>query len=219
MRDVNVGYWDGPAWSCPAMMLVDDGKLSLDDPVEKYIGAFANAKAGVDISDEAGQYPLKLEPLKRPITSLDLLRHTSSGITYDFFGEGQALCGSCAVRRRFRQRRIRRPDRDTLPLADQPGVRWDYGHSTDILGRVVELVSGKTLFQFEKERLFDPLGMSETAYYVADDAKWSRIAQPFPVDRFRVAGIKDPTLPRRWESGGRVSSRRSATTPASCRCC
>src|SRR6478672_5880935 len=72
--------------SVAAMMLVEDGKLALDDPVSKYIPAFADAKVGVDVSDEAGQYPLKLEPLKRPITIRDLLRHTS-GITYGFFGE------------------------------------------------------------------------------------------------------------------------------------
>jgi CubicO group peptidase (beta-lactamase class C family) len=165
--------------SVAAMMLVDDGKLALDDPVSKYIRSFADAKVGVDLSDEAGQYPLKLEPLKRPITIRDLLRHTS-GITYGFFGDRIA----------------------TLPLADQPAVRWNYSHSTDVLGRVVEVASGQTLFQFEKQRLFDPLGMSETAYYVADESKWSRIAQAFPVDRFRVAGMRDPALPRRWESGG-----------------
>jgi CubicO group peptidase (beta-lactamase class C family) len=73
--------------SVAIMMLVEDGKLKLDDPVSKYIPAFADAKVGVDLSDEAGQPPLKLEPLKRPITILDLLRHTS-GITYGFYGEG-----------------------------------------------------------------------------------------------------------------------------------
>jgi CubicO group peptidase (beta-lactamase class C family) len=89
-----------------------------------------------------------------------------------------------------------------LPLADQPATRWDYGHSTDVLGRVIEVVSGQTLYQFEKQRLFDPLGMSDTAYYVADKAKWPLIARGFPVDRSRVAGILDPTIARRWESGG-----------------
>jgi len=74
--------------SVGAMMLVDEGKLALDDSVSKYIHSFAEAKVGVDISDEAGKYPLKLEPLKRPITIRDLLRHTS-GITYGFFGETQ----------------------------------------------------------------------------------------------------------------------------------
>jgi len=189
--------------SVAAMMLVDDGKLALDDPVSKYIRAFADAKVGVDLSDEAGQYPLKLEPLKRPITIRDLLRHTS-GITYGFFGE-------TAVQKLYANPQLYAGDFDnaefadriaTLPLADQPATRWNYSHSTDVLGRVVEVASGQTLFQFEKQRLFDPLGMSETAYYVADEAKWPRIAQPFPVDRLRVAGIKDPILPRRWESGG-----------------
>ena len=188
--------------SVAAMMLVDDGKLALDDPVSKYIHAFADAKVG-DLSDEAGQYPLKLEPLKRPITIRDLLRHTS-GITYGFFGEA-------AVTKLYANPQLYAGDFDnaefadriaTLPLADQPATRWNYSHSTDVLGRVVEVASGQPLFQFEKQRLFDPLGMSETAYYVADEAKWPRIARSFPVDRFRVAGIKDPTLSRRWEAGG-----------------
>lgn len=189
--------------SVAAMMLVDDGKLSLDDPVSKYIHAFADAKVGVDPSDEAGKRPLRLEPLKRPITIRDLLRHTS-GITYGFFGE-------TVVQKLYADPLLYAGDFDNadfadriavLPLADQPGVRWNYSHSTDVLGRVVEVASGQTLYQFEKQRLFDPLGMPETTYHLADEAKWPRLAKPFPADRFRVAGIRDPTLPRRWESGG-----------------
>ncbi len=64
-----------------------------------------------------------------------------------------------------------------LPLAEQPGTLWDYGHSTDILGRVIEVVSGKSLYEFEKERLLDPLGMPDTAFKVGDP-KRSRIAEP-----------------------------------------
>jgi CubicO group peptidase (beta-lactamase class C family) len=189
--------------SVAAMMLVEDGKLALDDPVSKYIHSFADAKVGVDPSDEAGKHPLKLEPLKRPITIRDLLRHTS-GITYGFFGE-------TVVQRLYADPLLYAGDFDNaefadriavLPLADQPAVRWNYSHSTDVLGRVVEVASGQTLFQFEKQRLFDPLGMSETTYHLADETKWPRLAKPFPADRFRVAGIRDPTLPRRWESGG-----------------
>jgi CubicO group peptidase (beta-lactamase class C family) len=91
-----------------------------------------------------------------------------------------------------------------LPLAEQPGTRWDYGHSTDVLGRVIEAVSGKSLYRFEKERLLDPLGMTDTAFYVADAAKRPLIAEPMPDDRFvtPVAGIRDPMMLRRWESGG-----------------
>ncbi|MCP4619466.1 MAG: beta-lactamase family protein [Bradyrhizobium sp.] len=189
--------------SVAVMMLVDDGKLSLDDSVSKYIRSFENTKVGVDISDESGKQPLKLEPLKRPITIRDLLRHTS-GISYGFFGETQ-------VQKIYANPLLYAGDYDNaefadriavLPLADQPATRWNYSHSTDVLGRVVEVVSGQTLYQFEKQRLFDPLGMTDTAYYVADKAKWPLIARGFPVDRFRVAGILDPTVPRRWESGG-----------------
>jgi CubicO group peptidase (beta-lactamase class C family) len=189
--------------SVAVMMLVDDGKLSLDDSVAKYIHSFAHAKVGVDLSDEAGKYPLKLEPLKRPITIRDLLRHTS-GISYGFFGETQ-------VQKLYANPLLYAGEFDnadfadriaSLPLADQPATRWNYGHSTDVLGRVVEVVSGQTLYQFEKQRLFDPLGMSDTAYYVPDESKWARIANGFLVDRFRVAGIRDPRLRRRWESGG-----------------
>src|SRR5262245_63423756 len=178
--------------SVAAMMLVDDGKLALDDPVSKYIPSFADAKVGVDLSDEAGKYPLKLEPLKRPITVRDLLRHTS-GITYGFFGE-------TAVQKLYADPKLYAGDYDnaqladriaTLPLADQPAVRWNYSHSTDVLGRVVEVASGQTLYQFEKQRLFGPLGMTDTAYHVADQAKWPLIAKGYLVDRFRVAGIRD----------------------------
>jgi CubicO group peptidase (beta-lactamase class C family) len=197
--------------SVAIMMLAEEGKLSIDDPVSKFIPAFADAKVGVDLSDEAGQYPLKLEPLKRPITILDLLRHTS-GITYGFYGEGQ-------IKKLYANPALYRGDFDNaefagriakLPLADQPGVRWDYGHSTDILGRVVEVASGQQLLQFEKQRLLDPLGMTDTGFYVADKTQWSRIAEPFPDKRFGrrmrfgrpIAGVMSPALPRRWESGG-----------------
>ena len=73
-----------------------------------------------------------------------------------------------------------------------------------VLGRVVEIASGKSLFQFEKERLLDPLGMTETSFYVAEEAKRSRIAEPMPDDRLisALSTISDPMRPRRWESGG-----------------
>jgi CubicO group peptidase (beta-lactamase class C family) len=194
-----------PITSVAAMMLVEDGKLSLDDPVAKYIPAFAGVKVGVETSDENGKPVLARERLKRPITIEDLLRHTS-GLTYGFYGDN-------AVRRLYAASDMFDGDFDNaqfverlakLPLAEQPGTRWDYGHSTDVLGRVIEVISGQTLFQFEKQRLLDPLGMTETAFYVADPAQRSRIAEPMPDDRFvhPVAGIIDSTLPRRWESGG-----------------
>ena len=156
-----------PVTSVAAMMLVEDGKLSLDDPVAKHIPAFADVKVGVEKTDESGKPQLSLEPLRRPITIEDLLRHTS-GLTYGFYGE-------TAVRKLYDKSEIYDGDFDNatfverlarLPLADQPGTLWDYGHSTDVLGRVIEVVSGQSLFQFEKQRLLDPLGMADTAFFV-----------------------------------------------------
>jgi CubicO group peptidase (beta-lactamase class C family) len=192
-----------PITSVAAMMLVEDGKLSLDDPVSKYIPDFADVKVGVEMPNENGKPAL--DSAIRPITIEDLLRHTS-GLTYGFYGDG-------AVRKLYANSGLFEGDFDNaefakriakLPLAEQPGTRWDYGHSNDVLGRVIEVISGQTLFQFEKQRLLDPLGMTDTAFYVADAAQQPRIAEPMPNDRFAypVAGIKDPTLSRRWESGG-----------------
>src|SRR6202165_1590835 len=114
-----------------------------------------------------GKPALVLEPVKRPITIEDLLRHTS-GLTYGFYGDS-------AVRKLYANSDLFEGDFDNaqfteriakLPLAEQPGTRWDYGHSTDVLGRVLEVVSGQSLFQYEKQRLLDPIGMNDTAFYV-----------------------------------------------------
>ena len=192
-----------PITSVAAMMLIEDGKLSLSDPVANYIPAFADVKVGIE---KAGQTPpLAFAPVNRPITIEDLLRHTS-GLTYGFYGDG-------AVRKLYAQADLFKSDMDNagfaeqiakLPLAEQPGTLWDYGHSTDVLGRVIEVVSRQSLFEFEKQRLLGPLGMPDTAFYVADQARRPLIAEPMPDDRSisPLAGIRDPMLPRRWESGG-----------------
>ena len=193
-----------PVTSVAAMILVDDRRLRLDDPLSKYIPAFANAKVGVEKPGVDGTISLVTEPLVRPITILDLLRQTS-GITYGFYGESP-------VRKLYANSGLFDGDFDNaqlaeriakLPLAEQPGTLWDYGHSTDILGRVIEVVSGKSLFEFERERLLDPLGMTDTAFHV-DDSKRARVVEPLPADRFHgsIAGLGDPILRRRWESGG-----------------
>jgi CubicO group peptidase (beta-lactamase class C family) len=192
-----------PVTSVAAMMLVEDGKLRLDDPVSKYIPEFADVKVGVE---KPGEKPaLALVPVNRPITIEDLLRHTS-GLTYGFYGDSMVrklyaradLLNGHLNNAEF-TRRIAK-----LPLAEQPGTLWDYGHSTDVLGRVIEVISGQSLFRFEKQRLLDPLGMTETAFYVADEAKRPRIAEPMPDDRFggSLAGISNPMIVRRWEAGG-----------------
>jgi CubicO group peptidase (beta-lactamase class C family) len=194
-----------PITSVAAMMLVEEGKLQLDDPLSKYIPAFANVKVGVEKKGEDGAVGLDLVAAKRPITIQDLFRHTS-GITYGFFGEGVVkkayvdahLFDANVDNAGFAERIAK------LPLAYQPGTTWDYSHSVDILGRVIEVVSGKSLLQFEKERLLDPLGMKETAFYVTDPAKKPLIAEPFPNDRHigNDAEMNDPRVAEKWESGG-----------------
>jgi len=194
-----------PITSVAAMMLVEDGKLHLDDPVAKFIPAFADMKVGVEKKDETGKVTLALEPLKRPITIEDLLRHTS-GITYGFYGDS-------LVRKLYADADLFNGDLTNaelvdriarLPLVEQPGTLWDYGHSTDVLGRVIEVISGKTLFQFVKERLLDPLGMTDTAFYVSDETNRPRIAEPMPNDRSisPTTPLRDPMTPRKAESGG-----------------
>lgn len=194
-----------PITSVMAMMLVEEGKLSLEDPVAKYIPAFADMKVGVERRGDGSKVALTLEPQQRPVTIKDLLRHTA-GLPY-------GATGGSAVRELYAAANLFNSDLSNadfvaklaaLPLAEQAGTVWDYGFSTDVLGRVVEVVSGKTLLQFEKERLLDPLGMTETAFHVADPAKFPRIAEPMPEDRniSPTTEVRDIRRPVTWESGG-----------------
>jgi CubicO group peptidase (beta-lactamase class C family) len=193
-----------PITSVAAMMLVDAGKLRVDDPVAKYIPSFAEAKVGVEKKDDSGEKVLELVPVNRPITIFDLMTQTS-GIVYGFYGDGM-------VRRLYDKARIYDGDFDNaefaeriarLPLAVQPGTLWDYGHSTDILGRVIEVVSGKSLLHFEQDNLLGPLGMTNTGFFVSDPAKYKMIAQPMPDDSdFKVGVDSNPENVRKWESGG-----------------
>jgi CubicO group peptidase (beta-lactamase class C family) len=193
-----------PITSVAAMMLIDAGKLRLDDPVAKYIPSFANTKVGVERKAGNGEELLDLVPVNRPITIQDLMTHTS-GITYGFHGHG-------LVRKLYVDAKVRDGDFDNaefaervarLPLATQPGTLWNYGHSTDILGRIIEIVSGKSLLQFEQDNLLGPLGMTSTSFLVTDPAKHEMLARPMPNDRdFTVGYESDPEVVRKWQSGG-----------------
>lgn len=194
-----------PITSVAAMMLVEDGRLKLDDPISAYLPEYASMTVGVEKPGADGKPVLETVPARRPITVQDLMRHTS-GLTYGFFGPGlvkqaynaAGLGANDPTNAEFSQRLAK------LPLAYQPGTTWDYSQSTDILGRVIEVVSGQSLYQFEKARLFDPLGMKDTTYYVPEPARQSRIAEPLPTDRsFGVgADLNDPRIVRKLESGG-----------------
>ncbi len=184
--------------SAAAMMLVDRGKIALDDPVSKYIPSFAGMKVGVERKDYTGRALLDLVPLRRPITLEDLLLHTS-GITYGFYGEGLVKAAYDGIylgdfdNAEFAERIAK------LPLAEQPRTLWDYGHSADVLGRVIEVASGQSLYQFEKTNLLDPLGMTTTKFFLTDPAERARYAQPLAKDRHVERNSLDVT---RWESGG-----------------
>jgi CubicO group peptidase (beta-lactamase class C family) len=194
-----------PIVSVAALMLVEEGRLTLDAPVSRFIPAFANVKVGVEKTDAQGQKSLELVPPRRPMTVQDLLRHTS-GLTYGFFGEG-------LVKQAYRDNNINAQGDISnaefaeriarMPLAYQPGSTWDYSNSTDVLGRVIEVVSGQTLYQHLKARLLDPLGMKDTSFYVPEPERQGRIAEPFPNDRITAnAPLFDPRKVAAMESGG-----------------
>jgi CubicO group peptidase (beta-lactamase class C family) len=184
--------------SVAAMMLVDRGKIVLDDPVSKYIPSFAGMKVGFERMDSTGRPVLDLVPRRRPINIADLLLHTS-GLTYGFYGEGLVKAAYAGIylgdfdNAEFAERLAK------LRLAEQPRTLWDYGHSTGALGRVIEVASGQSLYQFEKTHLLDPLGMTTTKFFLTGPAERARYARPLPKDRHVERNSLDLT---RWESGG-----------------
>ncbi len=166
-----------PIVSVGIMMLLEEGHFLLSDPVAKFIPEFSEQKVGVEHNGK-----LELVPLRRPMTVQDLLRHTS-GITYDH--TGNSLVQQLYQQSRLRSRKITNAEHAamvaSLPLICQPGAEWNYSRSTDILGRILEVVSGKTLAAFLTERILAPLQMAETAFHTGE-ANAGRLAEPFPTD-------------------------------------
>jgi CubicO group peptidase (beta-lactamase class C family) len=192
-----------PITSVAAMMLIDEGKLSPQDPLSKYIPAFADVKVATEPPGDNTAATLEFVTPDRPITIQDLMRHTS-GITYEYIGadwvqqiyrEGHLFDGKFD-NKVFAERLAK------LPLSRQPGTLWRYGHSTDVLGRVIEIISGKTLYAFEKERIFDPLGMTSTKYVLDSDPERARMARPLPTDKILLDAERDRLAHPEWESGG-----------------
>jgi CubicO group peptidase (beta-lactamase class C family) len=188
-----------PIVSIAAMTLVEEGRMLITDPVSNYIPAFADTKVGV----ENGAC-LDLVPLERPITIQDLMRHTS-GLTYGF-------SGLRPVQKLTRRNEVLSPHRTlaenvdviaALPLMHQPGHAWEYGVSTDVLARIVEIVEGASLGEVLQERLLGPLGMADTAFFTPE-AKLARRADPFSFDLMVAAGADscNATAPPKFESGG-----------------
>jgi CubicO group peptidase (beta-lactamase class C family) len=194
-----------PVTSVATMTLVEEGKLDLAAPVHRYLPELSDMKVGVEKTDPAsGQKKLALEPQKRPMTVEDLLRHTSGLVYFDR--------GNSAVHKLYRDTGLydKGLARDTtlkdfvsrvarLPLAHQPGEVWEYGHSADVLGRVIEIVSGQPLDQFLDSRVFKPLGMVDTGFWVAPE-KRARLIDP-PVGA-PIRPDRDVTKPTTLFSGG-----------------
>ena len=192
-----------PITSLAAMMLIDQGRMSLSDPVAKYIPSFAKVTVGVDTVSADGKHELKRVAPNTPVTIRDLMRHTS-GITYGYIG-GELIEHAYMAADIFAghfdnaefAKRIAR-----LPLARQPGTLWRYGHSTDVLGRVIEVVSGRTLYEFEKRNILDPLGMTSTKYVLTSPEERARMAEPLPSDHILVAAEQERRAHPEWQSGG-----------------
>ena len=188
-----------PITSVAAMMLVEEGKLALDDEVGRYIPGFYKTLVGVEKMDANGKPALDVTAPQRPILIHDLLRQ-SAGIPYASLAYG-------VVKKPYDDAKLTSgnltnaevADRiATLPLISHPGEYWVYGHATDVLGAVIEKISGKSLYAFEKERLLDPLGMKSTSFFVTDPAKQALIAEPLPKEPLE----RDPRIVSKWESGG-----------------
>ncbi len=195
-----------PITAAMAMMLIDQGRLRLDDPLSKFIPAFADVKVGVERPGPDGAPRLELEPLQREITIEDLLRQ-SSGLTYGFYGLHISLVRKAYVAADLFRGHLTSEvlvDRlAQLPLVEQPGTVWDYGLSLEVLGRVIEIVTGKSLYQAMKEMLLNPLGMTRTAYYVADPARFPLLANPLASEVDPAAAMhRDVLYPVDFEAGG-----------------
>jgi len=191
-----------PMVSVAAMMLVEEGRMQVSDTVSKYIPEMGRMKVGVE-TNEDDKTTLQLSDPAREMTIQDLMRHTS-GLIYGT--RGKSLVNAAYIEAKIGSRDDSNEEFVAkvakLPLRFSPGERWEYGVSTDVLGRVVEIVSGKTLGEFLNERIFTPLGMTDTAFYVAAD-KLNRAAQPWQMPEAPPMTARfDVAQKPRFESGG-----------------
>ncbi|MBO9591483.1 MAG: beta-lactamase family protein [Niabella sp.] len=177
--------------SVAVMMLFEEGKFLLDDPISKYIPAFANPKVLEQFNAADSSYTVV--PAKRNITIRDLLTHTS-GLDYAQIGSPnmKAIYAKAGIPAGFviqPQRLADAMDKlGALPLVHQPGERFTYGLNTDVLGRLVEVTSGMSLDDFFHKRIFEPLNMKDT-YFHLPEAKQSRLVSVYTEDKATKALI------------------------------
>jgi len=162
-----------PVVSVAVMMLVERGQLLLSDPVSRWLPEYANQQ----VATAQG-----LEPVRNPATVQDLLRHTA-GLTYEFLGDSpvQRQYGAVKIASRERTNAEFSQTLAGVPLQFQPGSVWAYSRATDVLGRLVEVVSGQGLGAFLQAEIFGPLGMVDTGFAVPPEQQ-HRIAEPFAHD-------------------------------------
>jgi CubicO group peptidase (beta-lactamase class C family) len=163
-----------------AMMLYEEGRFSLNDPVSKYLPEFKDMRVGKESTDASGKKIYYSVPAEHVMTVRDLFRHTT-GLDYagpkDEKGDPaykkiDMLGGAPDVSFNLTEAVKRLA---TAPLNDEPGTKFRYGYSIDVLGRLVEVISGKPLDEFFQERIYGPLGMKDSGFFVPE-AKWSRLA-------------------------------------------
>ena len=202
-----------PLVSVAAMLLVEDGSIQLTDPVAKFLPAFAKTQVSLAMKNEIGNVAYETVPAARPMTVHDLLRHTA-GLAYGELTTNPGVKDAYAKAALFKAGVIEYEARDmtpaeqverlaAIPLIHQPGTMWEYSMASDVLGRVVEAVSGKRLSEFLQERLFGPLQMRDTAFYVTQD-KSARLAQPLATDPAtgKPNRLIDVSQPPQNDSGG-----------------
>lgn len=212
-RDTNVGMqrddlfriasMTKPVTSVGVMMLAERGRILLPEAVAKYLPDFAETRVGVEEPASSGRLVLRTLPQGRAMTVYDLLRHTA-GLTYGLFGSSlvKTAYNDAGVfdLRNTNEEMVRKLG--ALPLAHQPGRLWDYSMATDVLGRLLEVVSGKSLGEFFAEEILRPLGLENTGFRL-EKQNASRMAQP---QSNAESGLRVPmtdhTTEWLWESGG-----------------
>ncbi len=188
-----------PLVSVAVMMQVEQGRVLLTDPVGKHLPEFADQQLAVERNGEVA-----LQPVATPATVQDLLRHTA-GLTYEFLGTAhvQRLYAQAQIASRERSNAEFSRTLAAMPLFLAPGTQWGYSRATDVLGRLLEVLSGQTLGQHLKQAIFDPLGMVDTAF-VVPEADHHRIAEPYAHDPDDGVPLRvlDPRKAPAMESGG-----------------
>jgi CubicO group peptidase (beta-lactamase class C family) len=201
-----------PLVSVAAMILMEEGKLHLAEPVAKYLPEFADLEVSVPETDGDGKTTYSNVPLKRPMTVQDLLRHTA-GLAYGELTRNPEVQQAYAEAGVFNpggmpfDARGVAPDEQVAglgkaPLVNQPGEVWQYGLATDVLGRVIERVSGMALAEFLEARVFGPLKMDSTGFYVPENAM-ERLAESFATNAAGAPiALIDVSAPPANASGG-----------------